>query len=210
MSGRAQSIGMILSCLVLTGRGSAAQTPSSTTLPSVALPPINVLIPNYSGVPIGEVGGLEAGAFLARADDSSSVFYNPAGLTRAEKTSVSGTAGVFQFGGVSAEGLDESARTFQQVPAMFAFVLKDLAGRSNLAGGLSVDVPLSVTVQHGDADVTQVARDLLGLTKLNYNACQLGEGQPITVKYSDRVGEILLANPALPPTGWRHNFKYYA
>lgn len=27
---------------------------------------------------------------------------------------------------------------------------------------------------------------------------QLGEGQPITVKYPDRVGEILLANPGLP------------
>jgi hypothetical protein len=29
------------------------------------------------------------------------------------------------------------------------------------------------------------------------------------VKYSDRVGEVLLANPDLPPEGWRHNFKYY-
>lgn len=76
--------------------------------------------------------------------------------------------------------------------------------------GWEVPVPLSVTIQHGDADVLQVARDLLGLTKLNYNACQLGEGQPITVKYSDRVGEILLANPSLPSSSWRHNFKYYA
>ena len=56
----------------------------------------------------------------------------------------------------------------------------------------------------------QVAKDILGLTKLNYNSCQLGEGQPITVKYSDRVGEILLANPGLPAAQWKHNFKYYA
>lgn len=75
--------------------------------------------------------------------------------------------------------------------------------------GWEVPVPLEITVQHGEADVVQVAQDVLGLTKLNYNACQLGEGQPITVKYSDRVGEILLANRALPPEKWKHNFKFY-
>ena len=76
--------------------------------------------------------------------------------------------------------------------------------------GFEVPVPLAITIQHGDGDLVQVATDILGLTKLNYNSCQLGEGQPITVKYSDRVGEILLANPGLPPDKWKHNFKYYA
>lgn len=76
--------------------------------------------------------------------------------------------------------------------------------------GFEVPVPLSITIQHGDGDVLQVAKDILGLTKLNYNSCQLGEGRPITVKYSDRVGEILLANPGLPTDVWKHNFKYYA
>ena len=76
--------------------------------------------------------------------------------------------------------------------------------------GFEVPVPLAITIQHGEADILQVARDILGLTKLNYNSCQLGEGRPITVKYSERVGEILLANPGIPPERWRHNFKYYA
>lgn len=76
--------------------------------------------------------------------------------------------------------------------------------------GFKVPIPLAITIQHGDGDLVQVARDILGLTKLNYNSCQLGEGQPITVKYSDRVGEILLSNPGLPPDKWKHNFKYYA
>jgi hypothetical protein len=76
--------------------------------------------------------------------------------------------------------------------------------------GWEIPAPLSITVQHGEIDILQVARDMLGLTKLNYNACRLGESQPITVKYSARVGEILLANPELPPKDWRHNFKYYA
>jgi hypothetical protein len=75
--------------------------------------------------------------------------------------------------------------------------------------GFEIPVPLSITIQHGDGDILQVAKDVLGLTKLNYNSCQLGEGRPITVKYSDRVGEILLANPGLPRDKWKHNFKYY-
>jgi len=40
----------------------------------------------------------------------------------------------------------------------------------------------------------QVARDILGLTKLNYNACKLGESRPVTVGFSDAVGEILISN----------------
>jgi hypothetical protein len=76
--------------------------------------------------------------------------------------------------------------------------------------GFEVPVPLAITIQHGNGDLLQIAKDILGLTKLNYNSCQMGEGQPITVKYSDRVGEILLANPGLPPDKWKHNFKYYA
>jgi hypothetical protein len=75
--------------------------------------------------------------------------------------------------------------------------------------GWEVPVPLSISVQHGTADIVQVATDILGLTKLNYNACELGESQPITVKYSDRIGEILLANPEVPREQWHHNLKYY-
>ena len=54
----------------------------------------------------------------------------------------------------------------------------------------------------GTADLVQVARDILGLTKLNYNSCQPGESQPITVKYSDGVGEILLSRTQ----SYRQNF----
>ena len=75
--------------------------------------------------------------------------------------------------------------------------------------GWEIPVPLSITLQHGEADLMVIARDILALSKANYNACQLGESEPITVKYSDRVGEILLANSKLPKDKWQHNFKYY-
>jgi hypothetical protein len=107
-------------------------------LPSVGVPPVNVQLPNYDSVPAGEVASLEAGAFLVRADDTSSIFYNPAGVTRADRTSISGSAGVFQFDRVTPRDFLKSGSSFQQIPSMFAFVLKDLGGRPNWAGGLAI------------------------------------------------------------------------
>jgi len=73
--------------------------------------------------------------------------------------------------------------------------------------GSDVPSPLRIEVQHGDADIEQVARDIFGLTKLNYNACKLGESRPVTVHFSDAVGEILVANRGA--TNFLPNFKYY-
>ncbi|MFK7928647.1 MAG: hypothetical protein AB8H79_10705, partial [Myxococcota bacterium] len=73
--------------------------------------------------------------------------------------------------------------------------------------GWETPVPLHLLVQYGEAPVEQVAQDILGLTKLNYNACKLGDGQPVTVKFSDAVGEILISNPTV--TERRHSFKFY-
>lgn len=73
--------------------------------------------------------------------------------------------------------------------------------------GWEVPVPLRLDIEHGDADITQVARDILGLTKLNYNACKLGDGEPVTVGFSDAVGEILIGNPTVKVR--RPAFKFY-
>ena len=73
--------------------------------------------------------------------------------------------------------------------------------------GWEVPVPLRIDVQHGKADIVQVAKDVLSLTKLNYNACKLGESQPVTVHFSDAVGEILVNNPDTKRP--QHSFKYY-
>jgi hypothetical protein len=73
--------------------------------------------------------------------------------------------------------------------------------------GWETPVPLRIDVQHGEAPIELVASDILGLTKLNYNACRLGESQPVTVRFSDAVGEILISNPTVSER--RPNFKYY-
>lgn len=73
--------------------------------------------------------------------------------------------------------------------------------------GSDVPAPLKIEIQYGDADIRTVAKDIFGLTKLNYNTCKLGESQPVTVHFSDAVGEIIVANK-----GAKHflpNFKYY-
>jgi hypothetical protein len=73
--------------------------------------------------------------------------------------------------------------------------------------GWEIPVPLRIDIQYGDAPIERVAQDIFGLTKLNYNACRLGSSQPITVGFSDAVGEILVSNPTV--TKRKHNFKYY-
>lgn len=55
-------------------------------------------------------------------------------------------------------------------------------------------------------DLTQVMQDVLGLTKLNFNACIYGDGTPVTLRFADDVGEILTAAPIanLPPLPFKH------
>jgi hypothetical protein len=73
--------------------------------------------------------------------------------------------------------------------------------------GWEVPTPLRIDIEHGDADIEQVARDIFGLTKLNYNTCKLGDSLPVTVGFSDAVGEILIANPGVKAMS--PSFKFY-
>ena len=73
--------------------------------------------------------------------------------------------------------------------------------------GWEVPSPVEIRVLSGDADIKQVARDILGLTKLNYNACKIGDGLPVTVEFSDKVGEILVSNPTIKQR--MPQFRYY-
>ena len=75
--------------------------------------------------------------------------------------------------------------------------------------GWETPAPLRIDIQHGEAEFEQVAKDILGLTKLNYNSCRLGDSQPVTVKFSDLVGEILVSNPTIPASEIRPQFKFY-
>ena len=127
--------GLGIAIMLVVARVPAA---AQSSPPAATVPAVSVVLPNYNTVPIGEVASLEAGAFVARADDASAGFYNTAGLARAERTSVSGSAGAFQFNSVSPEGLNNVEGSFQQIPSMFGLVVHDLLGHPTLAGGLSI------------------------------------------------------------------------
>jgi hypothetical protein len=72
--------------------------------------------------------------------------------------------------------------------------------------GREVPNPLIIEISKGDADISVVLKDILALTKLNYNTCIFGDGMPITLKFADAVGEILTAGPIkdFPPLPFGH------
>ena len=73
--------------------------------------------------------------------------------------------------------------------------------------GREVPNPLSIEICQGVASIETVLTDILALTKLNYNACVFSDGNPITLKFADAVGEVLTAGPihGIPPLP----FQYY-
>ena len=73
--------------------------------------------------------------------------------------------------------------------------------------GREVPKPLSIEVCRGNADLKQVMADIMGLTKVNFNACIYADGVPVTLRFADLVGEILTATPTaqdLPPLPFKH------
>ncbi|HUL72882.1 MAG TPA: hypothetical protein VLT86_07260 [Vicinamibacterales bacterium] len=87
-------------------------------------PPANPVVPNVNGVPIGPYGGLETGAYVARVDDPSAAWFNPAGLSRAKTAQLSGNAGLYQFTTVAPAALPDSGSALQQLPNLVGFVLR--------------------------------------------------------------------------------------
>jgi hypothetical protein len=72
--------------------------------------------------------------------------------------------------------------------------------------GFETPKPVLVEINRGEDDLVKVMGDVLGLTKVNYNACDYSSGLPVTLKFADRVGEILTASPKgmqTPPLPFR-------
>ena len=67
--------------------------------------------------------------------------------------------------------------------------------------------PIQVRIQKGTCDLETVLSDILGLTKINFNSCLYNDRLPVTIKFADAVGDVLMSapnesEPKLP-------FKYY-
>ncbi|HEY0744601.1 MAG TPA: hypothetical protein VGD40_24205 [Chryseosolibacter sp.] len=63
--------------------------------------------------------------------------------------------------------------------------------------GLETPNPLHVEIIRGSENIQTVCRDILALTKLNYNACIFSDGSPVTLKFADSIGEVLTAGKAV-------------
>jgi hypothetical protein len=72
--------------------------------------------------------------------------------------------------------------------------------------GREVPNPLLVDISRGEADLGVVMQDVMGLTKVNFNACIFSDGLPVTLRFAEAVGEILTAAPHVegPPLPFRH------
>ena len=84
---------------------------------------------------------------------------------------------------------------------------KGFIPKTETANHMEVACPLYIEVNRGKADIKIVMKDILALTKLNYNACIYGDGLPVTLRFSDTIGDILTA---IPDVNWAAKpFKYY-
>lgn len=79
--------------------------------------------------------------------------------------------------------------------------------RTESTNHMEIANPLYVELNRGESKIETVMNDILALTKLNYNACVYGDGLPVTLRFSDLIGNILTAT-----TQWQsemRQFRYY-
>lgn len=73
--------------------------------------------------------------------------------------------------------------------------------------GARIPRPLEILEHHGDSPWNVMLREVLALTKMNWNTADFSCSMPITVAFSRRVGEVLAELPHdLPP---RPEYRFY-
>ena len=55
--------------------------------------------------------------------------------------------------------------------------------------------PISVKVLRGDCPLETVLSDVLGLTKINFNSCLHNDRLPVTIRFANAVGDVLISAP---------------
>jgi len=70
--------------------------------------------------------------------------------------------------------------------------------------------PLMVTILRSSGampKIRDVLADIMRLTKINYNACHYNDGLPVTVRFADKVGDVLTMGSAKDSE--RQPLKFY-
>ncbi len=110
----------------------ALTSPIQAQAPTVVFPASGTL-PNYDRIPIGQVEGLESGAYVARTGDASSPWYNPAGLVLSEKSGLNASSNAYELNKVTLEGVGtaKGSTRFSPVGTYFGAVIGAPIIRSN-------------------------------------------------------------------------------
>ncbi|MCA8934977.1 MAG: hypothetical protein KDB68_02120 [Planctomycetes bacterium] len=73
--------------------------------------------------------------------------------------------------------------------------------------GMRVPIPLEIIEHHGDSDSERVCREVLALTKLNWNNCRLATRDPITIAFSKKVASIVREFGSSDPP--EHKYRFF-
>jgi hypothetical protein len=60
---------------------------------------------------------------------------------------------------------------------------------------MRVPRPLEIIEHHGSGSMTEIAREILALTKLDWNTTMFAGKEPITTAFAEDVGRILAELP---------------
>lgn len=118
--------------------GLSAQETSRALLPST-------IVPNYDRIRIGQVEGLEGGAFVARTGDAGANWYNPAGLASSEETSINASSSAYEWTTLELSGFNQTFEggRLRSLGTYFGAVLgRDLLGTERWRLGFSVTHPV--------------------------------------------------------------------
>jgi hypothetical protein len=72
--------------------------------------------------------------------------------------------------------------------------------------GMRVPAPLEVVEHHGTSGALDVCREILALTKVNWNSCAFASGEPITIQFARTVGRILTEIQSEEPAESKYRF----
>lgn len=67
--------------------------------------------------------------------------------------------------------------------------------------------PISIKILRGECDLKTVLSDVLGLTKINFNSCLHNDRLPVTIRFANAVGDVLMSAPMEGEP--RLPFKFY-
>ncbi len=73
--------------------------------------------------------------------------------------------------------------------------------------GQRIPVPLEILEVYPPDDPTLVAREIMSLSKLNYNSARFAYKQPITLAFAEEVKKILSEMPSDAPI--QNRYKFY-